>query len=404
MAQALRGFPVHARVRPSKGGARDVFGRSPWTLRFLNAKAEFTSQLQNQPEASREAEERVSVSTLSAPETTETGALLQALRASETTVSHKLQILEEMGLQEQWLLPADQLSMTAKVLGRGGFGSVFQGVKVFQAHEASIDASCLNELRFLRHLHHPNIVLFIGACVDREHGDLKLVLEKVHGLTLQVYMQQLGQCAGQLRECVVEDSSAKLSSSSTAVSAKTIGRRQHGDCVKSARAQVEIMEGIIQALIYLHSRKPIVVHADLKPSNVIVSTPHAHPVSKLLDFGLSRAVTHKAMLRGGTQHFMAPEIAENEQRGVKPSRAVDIFALGRLQCYVATLGKRTVPADAPGSALLDEWRGVIEACTDHDAFKRPTAKEVYGQLFGKATAPVTRPQSETLSKTQSLSL
>eukprot|EP00972_Heterocapsa_arctica_P069226 10227957-Heterocapsa_arctica.AAC.1 len=61
-----------------------------------------------------------------------------------------------------------------RCLGRGGFGAVMEGtfcslpvaVKVFN-HDHRIDPSCLNELHVLRHLRHPNIVIFLGACVHR---------------------------------------------------------------------------------------------------------------------------------------------------------------------------------------------------------------------------------------------
>eukprot|EP00972_Heterocapsa_arctica_P010306 1514059-Heterocapsa_arctica.AAC.1 len=74
----------------------------------------------------------------------------------------------------------------------GTFCSLPVAVKVF-SNNHGIDPSCLNELQVLRHLHHPNIVIFLGACVDRIHDaategrtyfDLKLVLERVEGMTL----------------------------------------------------------------------------------------------------------------------------------------------------------------------------------------------------------------------------
>eukprot|EP00972_Heterocapsa_arctica_P005885 868586-Heterocapsa_arctica.AAC.1 len=45
-------------------------------------------------------------------------------------------------------------------------------------------------------------------------------------------------------------------------------QRQHCDTSVHTAARSAIMQGVCQALVFLHSRKPCVVHGDLKPSNI----------------------------------------------------------------------------------------------------------------------------------------
>ena len=71
---------------------------------------------------------------------------------------------------------------------------------------------------------------------------------------------------------------------------------------------LQIMEGVTQAIAYLHARQPAIIHADLKPSNIMVQAYESGPHVKLLDFGLSRVISHAAKIDGGTQGFMAPEV------------------------------------------------------------------------------------------------
>eukprot|EP00972_Heterocapsa_arctica_P079465 11711850-Heterocapsa_arctica.AAC.1 len=85
-------------------------------------------------------------------------------------IGSSYKVLEDIGKAEQWLINGDDVSVSTRFLGRGGFGAVLEGtfcslpvaVKVFD-HDRGIDPSCLNELRVLRHLRHPNIVIFLGA-------------------------------------------------------------------------------------------------------------------------------------------------------------------------------------------------------------------------------------------------
>jgi len=92
--------------------------------------------------------------------------------------------LEQVGQQEHWLIdPADVCVLPKWKLGEGGFGIIFTGsfhatpvaVKISKSAETCVTKGLpdlANEVRVLRHVQHPNIVLFHGACVNLQGAEL----------------------------------------------------------------------------------------------------------------------------------------------------------------------------------------------------------------------------------------
>ncbi|MDQ6779222.1 MAG: protein kinase [Actinomycetota bacterium] len=74
-----------------------------------------------------------------------------------------------------------------------------------------------------------------------------------------------------------------------------------------------------EALAFLYSSDPPIVHGDVKPANLIL-TRGGHV--KLVDFGLSSMLGMEGQRRG-TAGFRAPEL----EAGAPPSRASDVYAL-----------------------------------------------------------------------------
>jgi serine/threonine protein kinase len=309
-----------------------------------------------------------------AAETSDTAGAFEKVKAAGS--EEALAVLEGVGLREHWLIHDEELivPLPLTVLGRGGCGMVVEGtfchapvaVKLFRRElNLTTNRTCINELRFLRHLRHPNIVSFIGAQFGlnsdgQMKNDLKLVMEKVVGKPFQEY----------LRHCDTSGGSKA-------------GSHDLPNCEARNRVKI-VVQGVLRALIYLHSRKPPVVHSDLKPSNiVVVENLAAEPVAKLLDFGLTRAVTRRAIVRGGTDSLMAPETYTSFD-GTKAMPAIDIYSLGRILSLSAVFGECGETPD-PGSAActpqLEEWRSVIMKCLSHDPHQRPTALGVYLELF-----------------------
>jgi eukaryotic-like serine/threonine-protein kinase len=91
-----------------------------------------------------------------------------------------------------------------------------------------------------------------------------------------------------------------------------------------------------------------VVHRDVKPGNVLITDDG---LVKLSDFGVSRAVDEVQLTRtgliAGTPAFLSPEVA----RGLNPTAASDVFALGAT-LYAAVEGTPPFGLDDNAYALL----------------------------------------------------
>jgi len=251
---------------------------------------------------------------LSQPDTSEVGVLFQQLGKHGATQSLEQQLtkIANLGKKERWLIEGSMLYIRQdEIMGAGSFGIVVGGmlhhtpvaVKVPRLSDMGSTESYLhelaNELRILRSLQHPNIVSFLGACVEPEVGDLALILELVEGRTIHDYM--------------LDDRMAP-----------------------SSLERYSLVIGICSGLCYLHHQTPKIVHGDLKGKNILVERQVPFPRAKLLDFGLSRILTKHAKPLGGTLEYMAPEVA---LRKSAPNCSADVFSFGCVAFFVIT-GRR----------------------------------------------------------------
>ena len=101
-----------------------------------------------------------------------------------------------------------------------------------------------------------------------------------------------------------------------------------------------VLRQVTQALAYLHSQNPTLVHHDLSTNNVLLNVVSF--VTKVSDFGMSRAINPSALTRTssikGTQAFMAPEALHDPPRY---DDRLDVFSFGNVVI----------------SALTHEWPG-----------------------------------------------
>ncbi|KAL7296641.1 hypothetical protein TKK_0010059 [Trichogramma kaykai] len=90
---------------------------------------------------------------------------------------------------------------------------------------------------------------------------------------------------------------------------------------------------ILIALKYLHSNN--IVHCDLKPENVLLSSNEEFPQVKLCDFGFARIIGEKSFRRSvvGTPAYLAPEVLRNKGY----NRSLDMWSVGVI-IYVSLSG------------------------------------------------------------------
>ncbi len=133
-----------------------------------------------------------------------------------------------------------------------------------------------SERHVLSRLEHPNIAKVIGAGT-RQSGQPYFVMELVEGLPLTKYCDE-----HQL----------------------------------SLQQRLELFITVCQAVQYAHQKG--IIHGDLKPSNVLVSSEEGKPVPKLLDFGVARAVRQK---RREDDQSAGPEILGDKPEYLSPEQA-----------------------------------------------------------------------------------
>jgi len=283
-----------------------------------------------------------------------------------------LQELIELGEREHWLIDeADVQQKPGIVLGSGGFGTVV-GADMYGMEVAMKVASCnqtksyvqvflslSNELRVLRHVRHPNMVLFHGATVNATTGEIALVLERVYGQEMSTF---LATCKGR----------------------------------EGLPARLQIITDVCCALWYLHAQKPQIVHGDLKGSNVLIEQRSTGARAKLLDFGLSRLMTHDVKPLGGTLSWMAPELIKSPTK--KPRASADIFSFGRFVHFTVTgskpfIGVSQQPIMAmakkgqvpplnweKADAMCEKGVAICERCLVYPPSQRLTIADVHAEI------------------------
>ncbi len=115
----------------------------------------------------------------------------------------------------------------------------------------------------------------------------------------------------------------------------------------STPERLKVFVQICRAVQHAHQKG--VIHRDIKPANVMVTLHDGHPVPKVIDFGVSKAIsqqlTEKTLFTAygqmiGTPQYMSPEQAE--MSGLDVDTRSDIYSLGVLLYELLT---GTTPID-----------------------------------------------------------
>jgi serine/threonine protein kinase/tetratricopeptide (TPR) repeat protein len=129
------------------------------------------------------------------------------------------------------------------------------------------------------------------------------------------------------------------------------------------RERLELFVTVCQAIQHAHQKG--IIHRDVKPSNVLVTSHDGKPVAKVIDFGVAKAMHQQLTARTiytnfaqmiGTPLYMSPEQAE--MSGLDIDTRSDIYSLGVL-LYELLTGTTPLERKRIVKAAYDEIRRLI---------------------------------------------
>ena len=270
-------------------------------------------------------------------------------------------------------------------LGRGSYGSVFTvkydgrvcaakkihpiltDEEISPTDRKAIKNDFIRECLCCSSIRHPNIVEFLGVFFDAS-GDysLPIMVMELMDASLKVF---------------IENNKSTI----------------------AFEKKISILHDVSLGLSFLHNRKPPILHRDLSPNNVILTS---QLVAKIGDLGMAKVVRadswqtrNKLRLTRavpGTKDFMPPEVMEVDSLY---GTTIDVFSFGGIALYVfseawpvpSALKQKdpnskkmvTLTEAERRQQYLDKMTGkaaglkrIVEQCLDDDPDERPPIQEV----------------------------
>lgn len=277
---------------------------------------------------------------------------------------------------QKWIIDIKDLKFEERI-SEGTFGVVFRGkyrgsnVAIKKIRAISNDMEFEHEVKMLINLRHPNIVLFMGACMGAE---FRFIITELMSFSVDRILYK-----NNIRKENVDD---------------------QWHISLTFNQKIMILCDVARAVAFMHSREPPVCHRDLKPSNILLDKNIT--MAKICDFGTSRNVVSNATMTGniGTFMYMSPEVLFNRPYTEK----CDVYSFGIIMHEIffecrpycddeidtnnpfllgtkVTQGKRpTIPDMSLSSEKEISFIKLAQRCWNHEPELRPTFFELLETL------------------------
>ena len=181
-----------------------------------------------------------------------------------------------------WVITRDEIQITDKCLGRGGWGSVNEGtycgctVAVKQIHELILSPHNINlferEMNIASKCRHPHLLQFIGATKDE---GTPLFVTELMEKSLRTLLDQRQLSETEIRAISLD---------------------------------------VARALNYLHQKKPEpIIHRDVSSANVLLWRQGEEWRGKVSDYGTANFIQQTMTVAPGAMIYSAPEALTSKQ-------------------------------------------------------------------------------------------
>ena len=208
----------------------------------------------------------------------------QEVNELELSLSLAQQTISEQQQQEtcDWVISRDEIQLTNRCLGRGGWGSVYEGVycgctvAVKQIHDLILSPHNIRlferEMNIASKCRHPHLLQFIGATNDE--GNPLFVTELMEK-SLRALLEQRQLAEVEIRVISLD---------------------------------------VARAINYLHQKKPEpIIHRDVSSANVLLWRQGDQWRGKVSDYGTANFMQQTMTVAPGAMIYSAPEALTSNQ-------------------------------------------------------------------------------------------
>ena len=273
----------------------------------------------------------------------------QTLEEKYNSQEERLKAIEDT-VERLWAISRDEITLSNKILGTGGWGYVteatFRGRHVAAKclHEAIISPHnqelFAKEMKISARCRHKNLVEFIGAVPDHP----AIIVIEMMDCTLRFALSN----------------------------GRVIPNHIHPICIDVA-----------QGLVYLHNIQPHpLIHRDVSAPNVLLKAVSTGWIAKLSDLGSAQFANIAQTLAPGCVLYAAPEVQQRDT-ALKQTEKVDVYSYGVLLIEILTREMPTGVLSQLINSLIRIWPqfvSLIQRCTNTDPVRRPTMREVITAL------------------------